>query len=155
MQFWFLIYSIWFLVYSFGSSRPEVVLGKGVLKICNKFTGEQLCQIEISIKLLCNFIVITLWHGFSPVNLRHIFRPHFLRTPLYGCFCSFFYISKYINFHPSDWLECPVYFPNYIKKQPLEVFCKKVILNNFAIFTEKHLCWSLFLIKLRAPGNFI
>ena len=23
---------------------------------------------------------------------------------------------------------------------------KKVVLNNFAIFTEKHLCWSLFLI---------
>ena len=111
MQFWFLMYSIWFLVYSFRSSRPEVVLGKGVLKICNKFTGEQLCQIEISTKLLCNFIEITLWHGFSPVNLPHIFRPHFLRTPLYGCFCGFFYISKYINFHPSDWSECSVYFP--------------------------------------------
>ena len=25
---------------------------------------------------------------------------------------------------------------------------KKAVLNNFAIFTGKHLCWSLFLIKL-------
>ena len=27
---------------------------------------------------------------------------------------------------------------------------KKAVLNNFAIFTRKHLCWSLFLIKLLA-----
>ena len=31
-----------------------------------------------------------------------------------------------------------------------EVFCKKVVLKNFAKFTEKHLCQSLFLIKLQA-----
>ena len=34
------------------SSQPEVFLGKGVLKICSKFTGEHLCQSAISIKLL-------------------------------------------------------------------------------------------------------
>ena len=28
-------------------------------------------------KMLTNFIEITLWHGFSPVNLLHIFRTHF------------------------------------------------------------------------------
>ena len=33
------------------SSRPEVFLGKGVLKICNKFTGEQSCRSVISVKL--------------------------------------------------------------------------------------------------------
>ena len=37
----------------------------------------------------------------------------------------------------------------YIQKQPQE-FYKKVVLKNFAIFTEKRLCWSLFLIKLQA-----
>ena len=36
------------------SSHPEVFLGKGVLKICSKYTGEQPCQSAISIKLLCN-----------------------------------------------------------------------------------------------------
>ena len=30
-----------------------------------------------------------------------------------------------------------------------EMFCKKGVLKNFAIFTGKHLCWSLFLIKLQ------
>ena len=30
------------------------------------------------------------------------------------------------------------------------MFFKKGVLKNFAVFTEKHLCWSLFLIKLQA-----
>ena len=30
-----------------------------------------------------------------------------------------------------------------LQKQPPEVFCKKGALKKFAIFTEKHLCWSL------------
>ena len=50
---------------------PEVFLGKGVLKISSKFTGEHPCQSVISIKLLCNFVKITLRHGFS------------FRTPFY------------------------------------------------------------------------
>ena len=33
------------------SSSPEVFLGKGVLKICNKFTGEHPCQKVIPVKL--------------------------------------------------------------------------------------------------------
>ena len=56
------------------SSRPELFIGKGVLKICCKVTGEHTCQSAISIKLLCNFIEITLWHGYSSVNLLHVFR---------------------------------------------------------------------------------
>ena len=34
------------------SSRPEVFLGKGDLKICSKFTEEQPCRSVIPIKLL-------------------------------------------------------------------------------------------------------
>ena len=52
-------------------------LGKVVLKVCSKFTGEHPCLSVISIKLLCNFIGITLQHGSSPENSQHIFR-----TPL-------------------------------------------------------------------------
>ena len=59
------------------SSHPEVFLRKGVLKICSKFTGEQPYWSVISIKLLCNFIEITLCHECSPVDLLHVFR-----TPL-------------------------------------------------------------------------
>ena len=66
---------------------PEVFLGKDVLKICSKITGEHPCQKVILIKLLCNFIETALLHGDSPVNLLHIFRTPFLITPLGGCFC--------------------------------------------------------------------
>ena len=53
------------------SSHPEVFLGKGVLKICSKFTGEHQCRSVIS---------FALWHGCSPVNLLHIFRAPFLEN---------------------------------------------------------------------------
>ena len=46
------------------SSRPEVLLEKGVLKICSKFTGKDPCRSVISINLQRNFIEITLRHGF-------------------------------------------------------------------------------------------
>ena len=61
------------------SSRPEVFLVIGVLKICNKLTGEHLCRSVISIKLQSNFIEIILLHGCSPV-LLHIFRTPFSRN---------------------------------------------------------------------------
>ena len=57
------------------SSRPEVFLGKGVLKICAKFMGEHPCQSGISIQ--SNFIEITLRHRCSIVNLLHFFRTAF------------------------------------------------------------------------------
>ena len=59
------------------SSHPEVFLRKGVLKICSKFTGEPPYRSAISIKLQSNFIEIALRHGYSPVNLLHIFRTLF------------------------------------------------------------------------------
>ena len=59
------------------SSHPEVFLGKIVLKISSKFTGEHPCRSVILIKLQSNFIETTLRHGFSPVNLQHIFRTPF------------------------------------------------------------------------------
>ena len=45
------------------------------------FIDETLPQCKVS-----NFIEIALWHGCSPVNLRHIFRSFFPRTLLGGCF---------------------------------------------------------------------
>ena len=63
--------------YNNQKQHPEVFLGKAVLKICGKFTGEHPCQSVISIKLLCIFIEITLRHGCSPVDLLQIFRTPF------------------------------------------------------------------------------
>ena len=62
------------------SSRPEVSSRKGFLKICSKCTGEHPCRSAISIKLLLNFIEITLQHGYSPINLLHYFRTPILEN---------------------------------------------------------------------------
>ena len=68
------------------SSHPEVFLGKCVLKMFSKFTGEYPCWSVISIKLLWNFIEITLGHGRSPVNLLHISRTPFPKSTCGRCF---------------------------------------------------------------------
>ena len=64
----------------FRSTLSEVLLGKGVLKICSKFAGEHPCRSAISIKLQSNFIEIALRHGCSPVNLLLIFRTPFRKN---------------------------------------------------------------------------
>ena len=74
---------------TFGSSHPEVFLKKGTLKTCNKFRGEHSCQSAISITLLCSFIEVTLQHGRSPVNLRHIFRTPFYENTYGGLLLNF------------------------------------------------------------------
>ena len=59
------------------SSRSEVFLGKGVLKICSEFSGE-------NPKFQSNFSEITLRQGCSPVNLLHIFRRSFYKNTYRG-----------------------------------------------------------------------
>ena len=71
-------------VYRFRSSHPKFFLGKGVLQICSKLTGEHLCRSAISMKLQSNFIEIALRHGCSPVNLLHIFRTPFPKNTSEG-----------------------------------------------------------------------
>ena len=60
-----------------------MLLGKFI-----KFAGEDLCRSVILIKLLCNFIEITLRHGCSPVNLEYIFRTLFSKSTSEGCLCT-------------------------------------------------------------------
>ena len=71
---------------TFRSNHPEVFLVKDVLKICSRLTGEHLCWSVISIKFQSNFIEIALRYECFPVNLLHIFRTLFTRSPLGGCF---------------------------------------------------------------------
>ena len=83
----------------FRSSRPEVFLRNGLLKIRSKFIEEHPCQSAISIKLLCNFIEIALWHGCSSVNLLHIFRTSFLRKTYWWLLLKCVYLGiKNISF---------------------------------------------------------
>ena len=73
---------LWILIcptpgFNFRSSRPEVFLEKGVMKICSRFTGEHPCRSVILIKLQSNFIEIAFRRECSPAYLLHIFRTPF------------------------------------------------------------------------------
>ena len=46
----------------------------------------------------------------------------------------------------SNLYQCTITY--YVQKQPPEVFYKKGVLRNFAKFTGKHLCHSLFFNKV-------
>ena len=73
----FLSFHICFFSLKCSIFRRSIPLRKNVLKICNKFTVEHSCRSVISIKLLRNFIEITLRHGCSPVNLLQFFITSF------------------------------------------------------------------------------
>ena len=47
-----------------------------------------------------------------------------------------------LNFQ-KDWFPGKCFVKN-LQKQPPKMFSKKIVLKNFAIFTGKDLCWSLF-----------
>ena len=98
------------------SSSPQVFLVKHfLLKLCSNFTGEQPCRSMISIKLLCNFIEITLWHGCSPVCLLNAFRTPFPRNT-----CGWLFLKA--------------------GKSSLVIFAiKKNFMNFFAIFGDPEL----------------
>ena len=70
------------------SSQLEVFLGKGVLKICSKFTGEHSCRGAISIKLQsmprCDFNKVAkllYWTRTSALVLSCKFAKHLFKTP--------------------------------------------------------------------------
>ena len=80
IEFIFVMVKATLLLTYFRSSSPEVFIGKSVLKIGSKFTGEYQCRSAISIKMLSNFTDIAFRHGCSPINLLHIFRTPFLKN---------------------------------------------------------------------------
>ena len=134
-------------------------LGKGILKICSKFTGEHPCRSVISSSK-------ALWHRWSPVNLLHIFRTPFYKNTSGGLcmpyqgknvlqFSETFY--SWIHFWP--WSCWRILFLSYVtdshrnfspfqKQSCRGVLWKKVFLENLAKCTGKHLCQCLFFNKV-------
>ena len=53
------------------NNHTEVFLGKGILKICSKFTGKYPCRSAISIKLLWLFLRLFLWCSLIQKNQNH------------------------------------------------------------------------------------
>ena len=95
-------------------------LGKGVLKICNKFIRENPCRSLISI-----------------IEIAEIFRTPFSKST-YG---RLLLLSAFCLLILREWSSDQ-------QNQPPELFYKKSILINFAKFTGQLLCLSLFFNKV-------
>ena len=116
------------------SSRPEVLLGKGALKICSTFTGEHPCRSAISIKLqssfieiilrhglLSNFIEITLRHGCCPVNLLHVFKTTFSKNTF----------GRLLLWQVISYWECWCYNSiGFAKYENIQLLLKNVKING-------------------------
>ena len=146
----FLIFRRNFLVINthIQSSRPEVFLRKGVLKIHSKFTGERPCQSAISVKLQSNFIEITLRYGCSPVHLLYIFRAHFSRNTSWWLLLTikhlkmFYWISLDFMWLLVSWQLLGVWMKelNWSHLLFLFSFCSgSVILSNTTIDVHRRL----------------
>ena len=121
-------------------------LGKGVLKICSKFTGARPCWSVISVNLQRNFIEITLRHGYSPVNLLHIFRTPFTKNTSGWLLLDFdiqieYLIIQYFDFRASLKFQ----------KQPLKISCKKRLCLKISHNLQENT--NSFLIKLQASAG--
>ena len=119
-----------FVSLNYRSSNPEVFLGKGILIICSKFTGEHPWRSVISIKLLCSFIEITLQHECSPVNLLHIFRTPFPRNrpgqlllKLHWILFYFSFCSYCMHFHLSFCFVNRYFQGNYEFYKTIKYLC--------------------------------
>ena len=106
-------------------------LGKGVLEICSKFTGEHPCRSAISIKLQSNYIEIALRHECSPVNLLHIFRTPFPKNTFGG-------LLLYTKWKPREKFfilkERRYWLPELFL---IESFCQKLFWINLFCFLKK------------------
>ena len=73
-----------------GNSNSEVFLGKGVLKICYKFTDEHTCRCAC-----CLATLLKSHFGMGVLLYIYCIFPEYvsLRTPLEGCFCIKYFLK--------------------------------------------------------------
>ena len=119
----------------FRRSRSRMFSNIGALKKFAIFTGKHLC-----------WPLQTFFYRTAIVTASTLSRQQIAFSGEPGIYCW-----------PSHWflLRAPSKTQLKPQKQPLELFCKKGVLRNFANFTGKHLCWSFFLIELQEVCSFI
>ena len=135
------------------SNRPDVFGKKGVLRNFAKFSGKHLCQSLVFNKFVglrpTTLFKKRLWQRCFPVNFGK-----FLRTPF--CIEHLWWLPLNYAVKPmyesvmNDGSKCNGYHDLHGLRSTRGRFpINKGVLKNFAMFTGKHLCWSLFLIKLQ------
>ena len=64
-------------------------------------------------------------------------------------YLNFLLLLTALSFHVFNWFLPFILSLITLQKQPPEAFCEKSVLWNFAKFTGKHLCQSLFFNKVK------
>ena len=138
-------------VSSFKSSRPEVILGKGVfIKICCIYSEQLFLRTPLD-GCFCNlnWIVLELFH-FSNHSKLIAFHILILRgrcwfrwsESLFIFFSSSFLHRRWglrSEDQPTKFQLSNCFITYFLSSSHSYVFYKTIILQNVAIFTEKHL----------------
>ena len=115
-----------------------MLLRKGVLKTCSKFTEEHSCWSVISINLQCKFIEIIFRHGCPPVKLLHIFRTPFLSNTSGGLLLQGH--SNKVQYHVISLIS--------FWASKIIVMCyKSFYRNSWYFFLSEFFCESMVLVK--------
>ena len=118
--------------------KNKKIVKKGAAKNFRQLSGKHQCLSLFlnkgRLKLqACNYILLkgTLWHRCFPANVEKLLQEHLS--------CSL-QINRW-----KTWLA----------QHYSQIFFKISVFKNFAIFTERRMCWNLVLIKLRTFHNLI
>ena len=87
------------------------------------------------------------------LSMFYFFVFLFLCVSVSLLFCTMFWIQCLNRLNNLQVIKINVLFKfvfTLFRSSHRRWFIKKAVLKNFAIFTWKHLCWSLFLRKLQA-----
>ena len=123
--------SVWLV--SLRNIYLEVFLVLKIIKILqNLYLLRRLISITLQVQLYLNHSL--QWIFFSQLILWE-FRNNFLKEHLWKAFVATCTSFNVMTLHSSSHQRCSL---------------KMAILKNSVLFTGKHLCWNLFLIKLQA-----
>ena len=112
--------------------------------MCSKLTGEPPCRSLISIRFQSNFTEITLRHGWSPINLLHIFRTPFTKN------ASEWLLYIYVHLRKSIWTVVwwKQSFLYWLLRSCRYLLVTKICFSNSAPISFRKLLLHSFILKL-------
>ena len=112
------------------------------------------CQFKIRIIWACNFIksITHPWVFFTFFKVYKWYQTA-QRTTQNELFCGLVDRRKVFSLI-SKWGNCRRFSSMQSRSNQQSCSMQRAVLKNSAIFTGKHLCWSIFLIKLQAFALF-
>ena len=103
------------------------------------------------IRYICYIYHIYLYNLYIISYTYHIINIYiYIYIFSISCIYTFTYIYIYLYIYLISFSLCMWLYVALDKSGRSQMFLKLDVFKNFAMSTGKHLCWSLFLIKLQA-----